>query len=352
MACAGALATGNSTVHAADVSSAALPEVFPRESWERRDPDALGLDAAKLESFREIVGGRGCIVSRGYLVFSWGDFDRPHDVASALKPLYSYLMMQALATGKLASLDAPVADYWRDRPALAENPLHPDLGLTFRHLGFQTACLGFADPPGGAFDYNDATMGFFWDTLMNRVFGVPWDRAEAAVIAPWISGPLGFEDGTPGVLQAKTGRFQISARDFCRFGLLMLNQGRWAGKPLLREDLATLLVADPLPLAVPRTAGEQSGTLYPVRSIGGRGNQCDHNGGYSWMWWLNRTGRDGRLWFPDVPENFFACFGHGGQEGMAVLTDQRMVVSWIGRELHQDRDRGNRAFRLLVQSAH
>ncbi|HSH14508.1 MAG TPA: hypothetical protein VLD18_00645, partial [Verrucomicrobiae bacterium] len=69
------------------------------------------------------------------------------------------------------------------------------------------------------------------------------------------------------------------------------------------------------------------------------------------MWWLNKPARDGKLWFEDVPEDFYACFGHGGEEGMAVLPSQRIVVSWIGRKVHQDRERGNRAFRALVQSA-
>ncbi|MEX2187266.1 MAG: serine hydrolase [Pirellulales bacterium] len=327
--------------------------VFPGRNWERREPADVSLDADKLAEFRDIVGGastasRGCIVRRGYLVYSWGDYDKPRDVASALKPFYSYLMMQALASGKLVSLDARVSDYWKDDPRVLGRMDHKDRGLTFRHLGFQTACLGYEEPPGAAFDYNDASMGFFWDTLINRVYGVAWKDAEAKVIRPLLAEPLAFEDGTPGVVQRNTGRFQVSARDFCRFGLLMLHSGNWAGKQLLREDLATMAVTDPLPLSIPRTAGKQADTVFPVRSIGGGGNQCDHNGGYSWMWWLNRRARDGKLWFPDVSDDFFACFGHGGQEGMAVLPGEEIVVSWIGNELHQDRERGNRAFRTLA----
>ncbi|MEZ6116838.1 MAG: hypothetical protein R3C28_09735 [Pirellulaceae bacterium] len=72
-----------------------------------------------------------------------------------------------------------------------------------------------------------------------------------------------------------------------------------------------------------------------------------YTGGYSWLWWLNRPCEDGTRWFPDVDPGLFACFGHGGQEGMAVLPGSRVIVSWVGKELHQDRERGNRAFRLL-----
>lgn len=331
----------------ADATTAAAG-VFPGRQWQRREPGEVGLDVGKLAEFRQIVGGRGCIVRRGYLVYSWGDYDKPHDVASALKPLYGYLMMQALASGKLTSLDARVADYWQDDPRIAAAKQHKDFSLTFRHLGFQTASVGYEEPPGAAFDYNDATMGLFWDTLVNRVYRVAWPDAEAKVIRPLLAEPLSFEDGTPGVMQRNTGRFQLSARDFCRFGLLMLHRGRWQDKQLLREDLSTMLVDDPLPLSVPRTAGKKADTIFPVRSIGGSGNQCDHNGGYSWMWWLNRRSREGKLWFPDVNDDFFAAFGHGGQEGMAVLPREEIIVSWIGNELHQDRDRGNRAFRTLA----
>ncbi|MEZ6054783.1 MAG: hypothetical protein R3C02_26000 [Planctomycetaceae bacterium] len=68
------------------------------------------------------------------------------------------------------------------------------------------------------------------------------------------------------------------------------------------------------------------------------------------MWWLNRTARDGNLWFADVPTDFYACFGHGGHEGMAVFPTQEIIVSWItDRELHlQNQEDGNRAFELLV----
>jgi CubicO group peptidase (beta-lactamase class C family) len=339
-------------VTAADRSHSPRPgPVFPGEQWQRRTPAEVGLETARLDEFRNIVGGRGCVVRDGYLAYCWGEYDRPHDVASALKPFYSYFLMQALAAGKLRNLDARVADYWQSEPAVRQRTDHPDQRLTFRHLGFQTACLGYREAPGEAFDYNDATMGFFWDTLINKVFGVPWEEAEARVIEPLLTRPLQFEDGTPGVLQSKTGRFRVSARDFCRFGLLFLHGGMWSERQVLRKDLAVRLVTNPLPLTIPRSTGEARDTIFPLRSIGGGGNQCDHHGGYSWMWWLNRTARDGALWFPDVPEDFYACFGHGGQEGMAVLPSQGILVSWIGKRLHQDRERGNRAFRLLVDAA-
>ncbi|MEZ6054781.1 MAG: hypothetical protein R3C02_25990 [Planctomycetaceae bacterium] len=72
---------------------------FPKEEWQSRSPEEVGLDAGKLKEFREFVGSRGCIVRHGYLVDSWGDYDRPHDISpTAIKPIYSYLMLQAVAS--------------------------------------------------------------------------------------------------------------------------------------------------------------------------------------------------------------------------------------------------------------
>jgi hypothetical protein len=90
---------------------------------------------------------------------------------------------------------------------------YKDGQMTFRHLGNQTACLGYRDVPGSAFDYNDATRGFFWDTIVNKVYGVAWQDAERLVLAPRLSVPLQFQDGTPGVYRqgrGKTGRFAVT----------------------------------------------------------------------------------------------------------------------------------------------
>ncbi|MCA9198920.1 MAG: serine hydrolase [Planctomycetales bacterium] len=322
------------------------PSVFPAAQWERKTPMDVGLSQQAVQEFEAIVGGRGCIVCDGYMVHTWGEFDQPHDVASAVKPFYSYLLMKAIEEKKLFNTEQRVVSFW---PEL-QNKIpasHADRMLTLRHLAFQTACLGYQESPGQAFDYNDATMGFFWDTLINRIYKVPWDQAEEKVIQPLLGQPLGFQDGTPRVNGSKPGRFAVSTRDFCRFGWMMLNEGKWQDQQVLSAKFARQLVSEPLPLKLPRTTAEPSETYFPVRSIGGGGNQCFHNGGYSWLWWLNHPCEDGTRWFPDVDPGLFACFGHGGQEGMAVLPGSRVIVSWVGKELHQDRERGNRAFRLL-----
>src|SRR5262249_45183408 len=63
--------------------------VYPGATWETRSPEEAGLSRARLDSLRDLVRGRGCVVRHGYLVYSWGDVSRSGDVASAVKPVIS-----------------------------------------------------------------------------------------------------------------------------------------------------------------------------------------------------------------------------------------------------------------------
>jgi len=323
--------------------------VQPGTEWEWTTPKQAGLEEAALEMFAELAGGRGCIVRDGRMVYAWGDISQPEDIASASKPLYSHLLFRALETGLLESVDDRVSAYQS-----CLNDTNPDLGfkdreLTFRHLAFQTACLGYTEPPGGAFDYNDFTMGFFWDTLINEVFNISWNDARETIFGRELTAPLRFQDAFDFPVEGRMrGRPRISPRDFARFGWLYFSGGEWHGRQLIQSRHVRQAKNDALSINIPRTSGVEAEHC-PVRSIGGGGNQTDHNGGYSWLWWVNGIARDGRRWWAGAPADMYCALGHCGQRGLAILPSQRMVVSWNNaRELHCDRELGNRAFTILA----
>lgn len=321
---------------------------FPGEVWETRPPEEVGLDASKLNEFQQLVGGRGCIIKDGYLVSSWGDIARPGDLASSSKPIYSHLLFRAMETGKLASFDDTLVNYRECLGRLNEKLGYKDRGLTFRHLAFQTACLGYTEKPGNAFDYNDHSMGLFWDLVVNDLMATPWNQAEQLFDREFIS-PLQFQDGISFPTEGRMrGRPSISPRDFARFGWLYLNQGRWKDQQLITVRHARLAYDDAMPINIPRTSGQESERC-ATRSIGGGGNQCDHNGGYSWLWWCNEQSRDGERWWTDAPADMYCALGHCGKRGVAILPTQRIVVSWNdAKELHCDREVGNSAFQILL----
>jgi hypothetical protein len=58
-------------------------------------------------------------------------------------------------------------------------------------------------------------------------------------------------------------------------------------------------------------------------------NQADHDGCYSWLWWVNGVQRNGQRRWPDAPTNVYACLGHvNGKRGMAVMPSQDVVLAW------------------------
>mgnify|MGYP000026493433 CR=1 FL=1 len=323
--------------------------------WPVADPADAGLDATALRTYSEFVGGRGCVVRHGRLVHTWGDSTRPADVASAVKPVFSFFLFKALETGRIGGLDEAVV---RWEPRLADlNPAlgHKDRAITWRHLANQTACYGVAEQPGSAFCYNDWQMALFADLLFNRVYGVPWADVDAKVLQPLLTGPLGCED-RPTLLAFgagdRAGRLAISPRDFARFGQLFLQRGRWGRRQLLREDLAVLAVSSPLPANLPRAGMTAAEMLPGQRTLGSQkipDNQTDHFGSYSWLWWVNGVQPDGRRHWPDAPANLFAALGHGGIRGLVVMPDLGLVASWNdGRTDTPAKE--NEAFRRLLHA--
>ena len=86
------------------------------------------------------------------------------------------------------------------------------------------------------------------------------------------------------------------------------------------------------------------------RSIGGGNNQTDHLGSYSWAWWANGVGRDGRRHWPSAPVETFAALGHAGKRAMIVVPTLDMIVSWNDSTIN-GREREDHALDLLLKAA-
>lgn len=342
-------------------STAPAATVYPGAGWDTRTPAEAGLDPVKLDAIRATLGGRGCIVRGGCMVYTWGDPSLRADVASACKPWIAHFLFKAVEEGRLAGLDAKAADF---EPCL--NSLNSGLGfkdrnITFRHMANQISCYGVREAPGTAFNYNDYQMALFWDTLFTKVYRTPAARVDDDVLRPLLSGPMQCQDDPtflafgPG---ARAGRVAVSVRDFARFGLLYLRRGAWNGKPLLGEVYSRMAVESPLPFSIPRTAGQAAEMCHGRRSIGGKtipDDQADHDGSYSFLWWVNGVRRNGRRFWPDAPADVYACLGHtNGKRGMAVMPSQQVVISWNDTTLDarpSDPHPLNEVFKLIAEGA-
>jgi len=317
------------------------PRVFPGVAWQWQTPARMGLDPSGLAEAAAFAKGRGCVVRGGYMVFTWGDFSSRGDVASACKPVIGHMTFKAVELGRLATLDTLVADYEPRLRVLNPGLGYKDARITFRHLITQTSCYGVLERPGEAFCYNDHAMALLCDTLFLKVYAVAYEDVDERVLQPLLTGPLQCEDH-PTLLafgvHDRLARLSISPRDFARFGWLYLNDGQWRDQQLLSAAYVRLAVGSPLPLSLPRTRGWAAPMIPGQRSHGsGRvpSDQCDHDGSYSYLWWVNGIDREGERFWPQVPPDAYAALGHINECGMAVIPSLDMVVCWDDTTLQE-----------------
>jgi CubicO group peptidase (beta-lactamase class C family) len=328
--------------------------VYPSTDWEKCSPQRVDLAADKLKALAKLVGGRGCVVRHGYLVYSWGDLAQSGDIASAVKPIISTLLFRAVQQQKVKSIDAKVADF---EPRLRDLNHGKDADMTWRHLASQTSGYGLTEAPGAAYAYNDFALALYYDTLTRKVYQQDGTR----VLKEQLGNALRFQDKyTFNAFgpQDRPGRLAISVRDLARFGLLYLRGGKWKDKQILRPEFVRLALHSPVPADMPPTQGKDAAMLAKQRSLGGGKNITPVGPGfYSFNWWLNRTDKTGKWLYVDAAPDTFAALGHGGERALWVIPSLDLIVAWNDARI-DDHDASpgnpktkcNRAARLMREA--
>jgi CubicO group peptidase (beta-lactamase class C family) len=297
--------------------------VWPGKEWAWREPEASGLSAEKLDALRDLVGGRGCVVRHGYMVHSWGDQAKSGDVASAMKPVLSTLMLMAVQEGRIGSVDEAVAKW---EPRLRELNGGKDGGITWRHLASQTSGYGLVERPGEAYSYNDFALALYHDVLIEKVYR----KHRNEVLRERLGEVLEFEDEYSFEAfgaKDRPGRLAVSVRDFARFGLMHLRGGRWREKQVLKPELVKLAISSPVPAEMPLTSGREAAMLPGQRTIGGTRNITPLGPGwYSFNWWVNGKDKEGKQPFEALPEGAYVASGHGGKRELYVIPEWDLIV--------------------------
>jgi CubicO group peptidase (beta-lactamase class C family) len=325
--CVVVIALSCSSATGQEKTSGALTDqpVYPGDTWKACSPEEAGLLTEKLKALAELAGGRGCVVRNGYLVYTWGDPAQSGDIASAVKPIVSTLLLLAVQNGKVKSVDAKVADF---EPRLRNLNGGKDAGITWRHLASQTSGYGLSESPGEAYAYNDFALALYYDTLTRAVY----KQDGTLVLREHLGDVLGFQDRY--TFEAfgpnnRPGRLAISVRDLARFGLLYLRGGSWKGKQILTPQSVQILLGSPVPASLPRTGRVEAEMLPRQRSLGGGKDQTPAGPGYySFNWWLNRTDKSGRRLFMDAAPDTFVAMGHGGERALWVIPSLDLVIAW------------------------
>lgn len=184
--------------------------------------------------------------------------DEAHVLASGTKTFSGIMALAAVEDG-LFALDDPVARYlpaWEDDPQKAQITIRQLLHLTggletriAQASSFDEALQApLVHPPGEGFRYGPTAFQVFGALLHRALDGEnPADYLARRVLAP-----IGAEvadwnrvDGDPQL----AGGASLTARDWLRFGRLLLNDGRWDGEsvidPALMAELTQPTAASP-----------------------------------------------------------------------------------------------------------
>ncbi|MSV27655.1 MAG: class C beta-lactamase-related serine hydrolase [Bryobacterales bacterium] len=313
----------------------------PRGKWERKQPAAAGMDAAKLKQAVEYAQANGSdwdfardqartfgaplgplpkqrsatngiILRHGYVVAEFGDTKTNDPVYSVAKSFLSTVCSVAVAKGLIKDVNDPVAKYIHDG---GYDSAH-NAKVTWKHhlqqtsewegalwgknadfVGADAFGRGERKPraiqePGSFYEYNDVRINRFSLSLL-RLFG----KGLPEVLKTEIMDPIGasadwrwvpynnstVETGGRKVASVSGGTrwgggLWINSEDLARFGLMILNDGKWDGRPVVSSEWLKDAVA---PGA--------------------------HGPDYGYLWWLNTK----KEHWPSAPTSSFAALGNG-----------------------------------------
>ncbi len=292
---------------------------FPGASdqWEKVDPRAVGWDPQRLQGAIDYAGTKN---STGVVFLSGGRLMAEQywkvgqhfagDIASAQKSVLSVLIGIAQVEG-LLKIEDTASKYlgagWSKAPASHESR------ITLRHMLTMTSGLDdLFQPiaePGAAWEYSNAY------SALHRVVEKASGRSMNDYATEKLFAPLGMQD-TAYVQRAGADprvaglAVKMSPRDMARFGLLVLNQGRWGDKTVLAD------------------------TAYLAASLN---TSQELNRSYGYLWWLN--GKESHMLpkvkrvfpgtlVPSAPKDLVAALGKGDKKIYAVPSLDLVVARY------------------------
>lgn len=342
----------------------------PPGHWETRSPAALGFDAAKLQAAVDYAKAHGStwdferdqvrafgtplgplpkaraatngiILRHGYIVAQFGDTKANDPVYSVAKSFLSTVAGVAVDRGLIKDVNdrvgASIHDGGYDSPHNAaitwKNHLQQESewegtlwGKNADFIGHEAFGAGERKPraiqdPGTYYEYNDVRINRFALSLL-RLFGVGLPEVlKTAIMDPigaskewrWVpydNSQVEIAGHMVGSVSGGTrwgGGLWINSEDLARFGLLVLNHGRWNGRQLV-------------------SAQWFKDAVIP----------SEHGPDYGYLWWLNTKQKQ----WPSGPASSFAALGNGSNT-IWIDPEHDVVFVWHWYE--------NRAMDGMVQ---
>lgn len=340
------------------VSQASARVYVPGKVWQRRTPEQVGMDAAKLreavefartresrvpvdfstqeETFGRLLGEmpkargatNGLVIKNGFIVAEWGDTKKVDPTYSVAKSFLSTLLGVAIDKGLIKSENDLVADYitdggyadahnrkitWRMHAEQSSEWRGAMWGKSHDFVGVAEFGRGAREPrelnsPGEFYEYNDVRINRFALSLL-RVFNQPLPQVLKREVMDKIDASetwryVGYRNSDV-MINGKPvksvsggtrwgGGLWISTEDEARLGLLFLRQGNWNGKQIVSRDWIKRATA-------------------PSRT------KAD----YGYLWWLNT---DKKQW-ANAPASSYAALGYGSN-AIWINQEHDLVIVW------------------------
>lgn len=306
-----------------NLSTNAQKTVFPGQHWDYvKEVSEMGYNASKLKKARKfsetIKTSAVVIVENGLIVDEWGEVDKKYMTHSVRKSFLSAMYGQYVLDGTI-DLDkrmidigvddvpplsnvenkATIRDCLKARSGIYHPALYESQGMKDLKPARHT------ERPGTHWYYNN------WDfNAAGTIFEKFTGKKIFEALKESIADPIGMENFEIEDGEYVTGDasihpaypFIITAHDFARFGLLMLNRGNWDGKQVIAAEWVD-----------ESTRYHSDATLYG-------------SDGYGYMWWVSRKHNK----FPhlpnvELPEGTYSARGAGGHYIM-IIPKYNMVV--------------------------
>ena len=316
--------------------------------WTAISPSDAGLDATKLETWRRSLAAHGTtgllVIRRGRIALEWyaPDWraDRPHGTASMAKALVGGMSLAlAMSDGRISpdDLASKYIPVWRDDARKAK--------ITIRQLATHTSGIEDAEVDDIPHDQLPGWKGDFWKRTPDpfsiavhqapvlfepgtqNAYSNPGMAALSYAITASLKGgdvrsllkervfdPLGLPEQAWTIgygrayevdglkLYANWGGASFTARAAARVGQLMMLQGQWNGRELIRREVVKRMLTDQ---GMPRP-GRSATNPAPASGL---------------AWYVNTDG----VW-PAVPRDAFAGSGAAHQEIFVVPSLDLIVV--------------------------
>src|SRR5260370_6179980 len=299
--------------------------------WAAISAPEAGLDALKLEAFRSTLAAHHTtgliVIRRGRIALEWyapeWNAGRPHGTASMAKALVGGMSLAVAMSDGRISPDDPASQYiagWSADPLKSK--------ITIRQLATHTSGISDAEQDGIAHDQLPGWKGDFWKRTPNP-FSIAVRQAPVlfepgaqyayskpgmaalsyaitaslhgadirTMLKQRVLGQLGLSERQWSIgygkayevdglqLYANWGGATFTARAAARLGQLMMLQGQWNGRELIRRDVVKKMLTD-------------QGMPRPQRSA------TDPAPASGLAWYTNQAG----IW-PAAPRDTFAGAG-------------------------------------------